>query len=145
MVLLVKVVSLDNRLHVSMAEQPNTPSINPAFVPETGGHVTTAPMREDQLRVIIREELAAQLAAGASGLASTAPTSAPDPGDEVNYQYQREMVAQSLEYYAGVGQITDAEMASLQTQIARLRDEDRRQMLGQLARMLDTGAIDGRL
>jgi hypothetical protein len=144
-VLLVKVVSLDNRLPLPTVEQPSTASNNTVFMPETGGQITTAPIREDQLRGIIREELAAQLEAGATGLASTTPKSAPDPGDAVNYQYEKEMLAQSLEYYADIGQITNAEMASLQTQIAGLRDEDRRQVLGQQARMLETGAIDGRL
>ena len=148
--LLVKVVSLDNALpetmaeqHATIAEQPVAPSNSTLSMPESGSHVTSAPFPEDRLREIIREELAAQLKSIAGSQTDAAP--APSPVDDTEFQYRRELVAQRLQYYASVGQITRQEMDELQGQIAALKEEDRQAMFRELVGALNTGAIDGRL
>ena len=141
--LLVKVVSLDNALSETMAEQPVAPSNSTLSMPESGSHVTSAPIPEDRLREIIREELVAQLNDVAGAQTDAAP--APSPVDDTEFQYRRELVAQRLQYYANVGQITRQEMDELQGQIAALKEGDRQAMLRELVRTLNTGAIEGRL
>ena len=100
---------------------------------------------ENRLRELIREELALQL----SGLSVTGDDSEAStvasvyPGAE--YEYRRESVAQSIDYYVSAGRITEVEMADLQQQIAGLNPDDRREMLGQLVRAMNNGALEGRL
>jgi hypothetical protein len=100
---------------------------------------------ENRLREIIREELALQL----SGLSATADADEASAVESVytgaEYEYRRESVAQSIDYYVSAGRITEVEMADLQQQIAGLNPDDRREMLGQLVRALNNGALDGRL
>ena len=143
MALLWKVVSLENAEPVAQDHIQQTSS---AVLPATGeNRPITVAFPEQRLREIVREELAAQLEyALAANSAATAEPQA-EAIDEVEYEIRRQMVAQSLEYFVEGGQISNAEMANLQSQIARLKAEDRRAMLGQLGRLLDTGKIDGRL
>lgn len=100
---------------------------------------------ENRIREIIREELALQLdglgvaaADGERPMTDSAYTGA-------EYEYRRESVAQSVDYYVSAGRITEIEMAGLQQQIAGLSPEDRQAMLRQLVRAMNTGALDGRL
>jgi hypothetical protein len=142
-VLLVKVISLDDKLPVPMVEQPVGPSTIEVSAPKKGSQVATVRFPEDRLREIIREELSARLDGVADAQNSSTP--APSPVSEAEYVYRRELVAQKLQYYANVGQITRPEMAALEGQIAGLSEEDRPVMLKELVRALNTGAIDGRL
>ena len=68
-----------------------------------------------------------------------------DPQMALEYEQRREAVSQRLDYFSQVGRINEAEMVQLQTEIARLRPEDRDEMLKRLFRHLNSGAIDGRL
>ena len=142
-VLLVKVFSLDDKLPVPMAEQSVRPSTIAVSAPETGSQIATVHFPEDRLREIIREELSARLGDVADAQNSSVP--APSPVSEAEYVYRRELVAQKLQYYANVGQVTGPEMIELEGQIAGLSEEDRPVMLKELIRALNTGAIDGRL
>ena len=142
-VLLVKVFSLDDKLPVPMAEQSVRPSTIAVSAPETGSQIATVHFPEDRLREIIREELSARLGDVADAQNSSVP--APSPVSEAEYVYRRELVAQKLQYYANVGQVTGPEMIELEGQIAGLSEEDRPVMLKELVRALNTGAIDGRL
>ena len=141
--LLVKVFSLDDKLPVPMAEQSVRPSTIAVSAPETGSQIATVHFPEDRLREIIREELSARLGDVADAQNSSVP--APSPVSEAEYVYRRELVAQKLQYYANVGQVTGPEMIELEGQIAGLSEEDRPVMLKELVRALNTGAIDGRL
>ena len=58
---------------------------------------------------------------------------------------QADQVAQDIDYYVGVGRISDAEMGRLKLDIARLPDQERRRMLARLAGALSSGQLDGRL
>jgi len=58
---------------------------------------------------------------------------------------QAEQVAQDIDYYVGVGRISDTEMGRLKLDIARLPDPQRRLMLARLAGALSSGQLEGRL
>ena len=141
--LVVKVTSLENAAPTSLPDVKDVAGGNVVTLPSAEARDTTVSFPEDRLREIVREELAAQLESGGVSTAETA--SVPVPVDDADYQVRREMVAQSLEYFATVGEISETEMANLQTQISRLNKEDREEMLKLLVRQLNTSAIDGRL
>lgn len=142
-VLLWKVVLLESAAPAAIEQLQQTSN---AVLPVTAEkQAITVAFPEQRLREIVREELAAQLEHAATSNTAAIAEPPVEPIDDADYEIRRQMVAQSLEYFIEVGQISGVEMANLQTQIARLRDEDRRVMLGQLGRLLDTGKIDGRL
>ena len=68
-----------------------------------------------------------------------------DERTEVDYQQQLQAVEQSLYFYTQVGRISQGEMRQLQSDIAKLRPEDRRDMFRRLAKALNDGTLDGRL
>ena len=97
------------------------------------------------MRQIIREELAAQ-ADGRPGPANQVDAVfASESTDKAENQYQREQVAQQLEYHASVGSISNADMQKLQGEIARLDEASRTEMLRELTRALNSGQLEGRL
>lgn len=138
--LLVKVVSIDNASPGTMAEQPPRMAA-PHAVPVSGSQVRGAPFPEDRLREIIREELAAlPLPANQADGADTYRSM-----DPAEIEYQREQVAQQLEYHVSVGTISEVDMARLQMQIAKLDAAGRKEMLGELTRAMNSGRLEGRL
>ncbi|MCG8432409.1 MAG: hypothetical protein MJA83_00080 [Gammaproteobacteria bacterium] len=96
---------------------------------------------EKRLRKIIREELAAQSNAGSARDTKAEPFQA----YEAKHEVQREMVDQELEYFRSVGAISDMEMQDLQTEISKLTEADRREMLRKLIKAMNAGEIKGRL
>ena len=69
----------------------------------------------------------------------------PDPITDAQRQYQLEVVHQEIEFYINRGKISDLEMQELQGAIAKLDEEGRRAMLGQLVKALNSGELEGRL
>jgi hypothetical protein len=100
---------------------------------------------DKQLRQIIREELAAQLDGSSGTDEKTDASTASNVTDHSEIQYQRELVAQQLEYHTSVGSISDTDMQMLQGEIAKLDAAGRKEMLGKLTRALNTGGLEGRL
>ncbi len=100
---------------------------------------------ENRIREIIREELSLQLDGLSVAAADGEKPTADDSYTGEEYDYRRESVAQSVDYYVSAGRITEIEMAGLQQQIAGLKPEDRQAMFRQLVRAMNTGALDGRL
>ena len=90
---------------------------------------------ENRLRKIVREELAAQLGALSEASAQKDSAAVLEPEDEAKYQYQRELVAQQLEYHTSVGSISDTDMQKLQGEIAKLDEAGRKEMLSKLIPM----------
>ena len=83
--------------------------------------------------------------AAASDADGQAPASTThEPATAAEQQYQFERVGQQIEYFSSVGHITDTEMGNLQTEIARLDQAGRREMLRKLTQALNSGAIEGR-
>jgi len=100
---------------------------------------------EDRLRQIIREELAAQPDGKFGPAKQMDAVYASTSTDKVENQYQREQVAQQLNYYTSVGSISDADMQKLQMEMAKLNEAGRKEMLGKLTRALNSGELKGRL
>jgi hypothetical protein len=125
------------------AQRPSSSSaaaISPASSGPTSGVASN--VREERLRIIVREELA-RLQSSAQGSASSSlEAQRRNPTTDV---HQREAVAQQIETYRGAGAITDAQMQELQADIAQLDDASRKQMMSKLIRALNSGEIKGRL
>ena len=100
---------------------------------------------EDRLRQIIREELAAQLAALPGTDSRNLATVAAGQIDEAEYQYRFESVTQKLDLYESVGSISDIDMQNLLSEIMTLNEAHRKQALSRLMRALNSGALKGRL
>jgi hypothetical protein len=144
--LFVRVILLEDELAAARNTPQSAPPAESSDPLPAGRTITVAGFPdENRLREIIREELALQL----SGLSVTADDSeasmVASTYTGAEYQYRRESVAQSIDYYVSAGRITEGEMADLQQQIAGLNPDDRREMLGQLVRAMNNGALDGRL
>ncbi len=101
-------------------------------------------LTEDRLRVVIREELSAYLAAQAQPNNADRQTIVPGSVDPVELDYRKEQVSQQLDYYTTVGSISDLDMQKLQMDIAKLDDASRKEMLRKLTRALNSGQLDGR-
>ena len=100
---------------------------------------------ETQLRRIVREELKAYSSA-LSVLPTRVPSeTSPDAVDEAANQYQMDFVAQKVEYFKSVGDVSDAEMQDLLTEIAKLDKAGRNEMLGRVIRAMNAGEIRGLL
>lgn len=98
---------------------------------------------EDQLRLIIREELGAQLdhiSGPGKQLDSVIASSAVD---EPETEYQRQRVIQQLEYHTSVGRISPLDMQKLQGEIAKLDEAGRKEMLINLTRAINSGKLEG--
>jgi len=112
------------------------------------GHVETMPAQvawEASLRRIVREEMAAVARAGTAPTPPEATYAGAAPAAPPTNPQHLAAVSSQLDYFIGVGSISQSEMASLQSSIARLDDAGRRQMLGKLVRAINTGALKGEL
>ena len=123
-------------LNASVSDPSNEPAVD---------RTTVYYMDDNQLRQIIREELGAQLdGRSGSNIDMDAPI-ASNATDNTEIQYQRDLVAQQLDYHTSVGSISDTDMQKLQGEIAKLDEAGRKEMLGKLVRALNSGGLDGRL
>lgn len=100
---------------------------------------------ENQLRNIIREELAAQLESLSDSIKRADVIAAPTSATRAYDPNQREQVAQKVDYYSTVGSISSVEMQKLQWEIAKLDVAGRREMLGRLVQAINSGALEGEL
>jgi hypothetical protein len=100
---------------------------------------------EALLREVIREELGSHRPNDLESRYAAEAPSLPDPQMDLEYQRRSLIVDERLTYFGQVGQITPAEMGSLQADIAQLRPEEREAMFKRLVRALNSGAIKGRL
>ena len=143
-VLLGKLVLFEQDTNVAEHVEQRTLMSEPLDNPATDSTAIYY-MDDNQLRQIIREELAAQLDGRPGPDAETDAFMASNTSDPSEYQYQRELVAQQLEYHTSVGSISDTDMQKLQGEIAKLDAAGRTEMLGRLIRALNSGGLDGRL
>lgn len=98
---------------------------------------------EQAIRRIIREELAAHLELLESIQGDNRPTPKEDPVSPAEYQQRLDLANQQLEYYIQQGVISNAEMANLQMNIARLDPESRKNLLNLLSQAINSGDLDG--
>ena len=98
---------------------------------------------EESLRRIIREELAAQsFSESGSDRSGETVMASVDPAE---MRDRRAAIAQQVDYYSSIGQISEIEMQALQVGIAALDSSGRREMLSKLTRAMNAGTIKGRL
>ena len=145
LILLTKVVELDQRLHTDInPTNQTTPAqaiiTQPMLVPATD---VPGVLDERKLRKIVREELRAQLGELAISVPQNNNDTVPETVSTAEYQFRLDTVSQNLDYYIEQGLISDAEMARLQTEIARLDAKGRRQMLSLLTQALNSGELEG--
>lgn len=97
-------------------------------------------LNADDIRRIIREEMAALPPASGAQTASlpAQETKAPDPS-------LREEIERDLNVYIASGVIAPHEMTDLQMKIARLPRKDQGEMLSRLVKAMNAGEIDGQL
>lgn len=105
---------------------------------------------QSKLRVIVRDELAAAHAAYFPAQYPqrdrAEPESEHDGGEKAREdQQQLEIVSGDIDYYVSQGSISEAEMAALQIQLAKLDLSGRKQMMRKLLGALNSGALAGRL
>lgn len=146
LILLGRFVLFEEQSTVPVDAEQSTLVSSPFDAPSTDGHASAVYYPdENQLRKIVREELAAQLGTLSEANAQNDSAAVLEPVDEAKYQYQRELVAQQLNYHTSVGRISDTDMQKLQMEIAKLDEAGRREMLGKLTRAMNSGELDGRL
>lgn len=140
--LVYKDVEIDQRLveiSLQLEAEPTQITVEPSLAvakSDTG-------LDEKNLRRIIRSEFKILT----NAMAQT-PLESPEPLttiDPVENALQLDIVKQELAYHIKRGEISDLEMQSLQSEIARLDKESQKKMLGQLVRALNSGELKGRL
>jgi len=100
---------------------------------------------EAEIRRVIREELAVAAAAMVPAQAPSTPGPADVPPAPVSPPEQVARVNLLVDQYIQTGVISDAEMARLQSQIAKLDPAARRAAMQRIVRAMNSGALDGRL
>lgn len=104
-----------------------------------------AGLDNQQLRLIIREELAAALSYRELAANNTTPAMEPPVYDELEMQYQRQLVLEELDALKGQAEVTGVELDKLMADIARLKPESRVEMIKKLNQALNRGEIKGNL
>lgn len=123
---------------------PPPPAVGPPDVRLTPANI-------EQLRSMVREELAIALQSIASReqpaqrLSSVPQQQADNQRTDAEYDYEREIVQNEIDYFVSRGSISESEMAGLQTQIGKLDQAGRKEMLRELVRVLNSGDLEGRL
>lgn len=102
-------------------------------------------LTEDELRRIIREELAAYHAGITTARTPNNPgNDAGRPGAPPGSR-EFEQIDQRVDEYIRAGAISDAEMAALHEELGRLDPAARHQLLGKIVRAINSGALKGNL
>ncbi len=145
--LYTKLADIDHRLDQSMAAGQRASVSDDSTESRTlsSSNDTSVYADEDLLRQIIRDELSAQLDSRSGPGTRAGPVPASALVDKDEYKRRREQVAEQLSYYTSVGNISNAEMQKLQTDIARLDPASRKEMLMELNRALNSGRLEGQL
>lgn len=103
----------------------------------------TGTFDEQKLRQVVGDEVRSQLAAFKTRLSATDSNASPPPvhRDIAEDTRLRDQVAQQIETYRSVGQVSNQEMQRLQSEVARLAPADRQQMMSRLARAINAQEI----
>lgn len=146
--LFLKLESHENRidkvLRSSAQINNNKPTAEPDSLRSGDNSIEGQPSPDSQqMRQIIREELAA--AFGDSGIMArnTTPTQESPLYDEVEMQYQKELVLQEMEALTGQIEVSSGDLDRLMGDIAKLNPENRTELLKMLNRALNRGEIKG--
>jgi len=142
-----KIVAIEKEMAPAMPSEHNTlasDGFSGKQSQETSGEAFKY-LNEARMRLIVREELAAQLAILPGADVQKPAIIAADPIDQAEYQYQFESVTQKLGIYESIGSISDSDMQALQSEIMMLNEADRVEALSRLVRAMNAGTLKGRL
>ncbi|NNL94383.1 MAG: hypothetical protein HKO64_02045 [Xanthomonadales bacterium] len=98
---------------------------------------------ETQLRRIIRDELVSQLGKLPQSTATATREEKPNPVSAAEYAERLDLANQQLEYHISQGEISNVDMAELESNIARLDPESRQRMLNLLSQAINSGQLKG--
>ena len=98
-----------------------------------------------QLRLIIREELAAVLGQYALADQNETPAQEPPVYDEIEMQYQRELVLEEMEALKDQIEVSSGDLERQMGDIAKLKPEHRSELFKILNQALNRGEINGHL
>jgi len=102
-----------------------------------------ADLTESQIRRIIRQELATVLNDLNTNSALGGQADAGDPIGPAEYQRRLDLAQGQLDYFVEQGNISSADMADLQSNIARLDPKSRQYLLNLLSRAISSGDLEG--
>lgn len=102
-------------------------------------------LEEEQLRKVIREELASHLNSRSGAVNDERAPTASSPINTIDQRAQMDLVARQLEHYKSQGVISESEMQNLQVEIAKLDKPAQKQMLSKLVKAMNSGEIRGAL
>ena len=142
LILVGKLVLVDDEPAVApRTEQSSFVSDDYAYDQSPGySYESGTQLDEYQLRQIIREELAALSDSGIGAGSQADAAVALSAAEIAEREYQRDQVAQQLNYHTSVGSISDMDMQKLQMEIAKLDAAGRTKMLRELTRALNSGS-----
>lgn len=141
-----RITALDNRVAALPPTSPAAPVSDSFPSSPADGHPDDVFSSNDyaRLRQIIREELRAHPAPGATDDQLATETRTFNAGTTPDTRIELNRVSQKIDYYSSVGHISAIEMGTLEMEIAKLDPAGRRAMLRRLTQALNSGAIEGR-
>lgn len=150
--LIGKVIAIENRVDpVEYVEQVKSPAIDTNFSQanvDTNGLTSHGSMDgkyddsfELQMRNIVREELAAQLANLPRPAYQARASVNHSPIDPLQSQHYLDQVMQKLSVYENVGNISNKDMENITLEMARLNQTDRRKAYSKLASAINSGSM----
>jgi hypothetical protein len=152
--LFLKLTALERSITASTLAQSNTVEgeLSARSLASTAPVISqpaTQPNQE-QIRSIVREELATALLPFASPQASPQSSTVTGLADnngqeEKEYQIQLEIAMDEVDYYVSQGSISDKEMSDLQMQLVKLDQSGRKKVMRKLVQALNSGDLEGRL
>ena len=148
--LLLKLESHENRLDEALRStaqiNSNEPIAATATLPSGGNSIDgQAGPDNQQLRRIIREELAAAFADSELMTRNTTPVQEPPVYDDIEMQYQRELVLEEMQALKDQIEVSSGDLDRLMGDIAKLRPKDRTELFKMLNQALNRGEIKGHL
>jgi len=137
---------IDEILRSTAQINNNEPTTKPFTLPARDSSINGQPGPDSQqIRQIIREELAAAFGDSELMAQNTTPAQENPVYDEVEMQYQRELVLQEMEALKDQIEVSSGDLDRLMGDIAKLKPEDRAELFKMLNQALNRGEIKGHL
>lgn len=142
-VLCVVVFQLSGQIE-QLSSNPNnltTPTMGDSY-----NSAESSAVNQDDLRIVIREELQSHLFnQEASSEQQTTSIASDNAAIGVSEPSLVSAVDESIEYHISMGSISNGDMGSLESDIAKLDPSNRTAMLSKLVRAMNDGRLNGRL
>ena len=137
---------LDEILRSTSQIDQNEPNAKPVTLPSEDNIIDgQSGPDSQQLRLIIREELAAAFDENEMMARNATPAQEPPAYDEVEMQYQRELVIEEMQALKDQIEVSSGDLERLMGDIAKLKPEDRTELFKMLNQALNRGEIKGHL